>query len=333
MELNSARIRHPIHIYIQSRARVLAVLSLLGLLLPLASPLIPYTFGAWTETLIWLIDLGTHWQWFYLASLLLFGALAALGDRRWAIILLAMPLPWLTASPSAPQTNGTEASLTLMSANLHLDNADARPLLRLLAQHQPDVLVLLELSPEYAKQLNNLDAYPHRQINADNSPFGMGLLSRYPLRDVRIVHDEDGIPTITAELDMDGKPLRVIAFHPMPPLEPRFHTARNVALKSMARDAQHHDAPTVIVGDFNATPWSSALTGLDTLGFRRASSLEGTWPAALGVMGLPLDQVLVSKTGAVESFRVIDGLGSDHRATLTQLRFVSPPAPKTAPQP
>ena len=93
MGLNSAKIRHPIPVYIQSRARVLAFLSLLGLLLPLASPLIPYTPGAWTETLICLIDLGAHWQWFYLASLLLFGALAALGDRRWAMILLAVPLP------------------------------------------------------------------------------------------------------------------------------------------------------------------------------------------------------------------------------------------------
>jgi len=331
--VRSAKVRYPIPIYIQSRARVLAVLSLLGLLLPLASPLIAHTPGAWTETLAWLVDLGTHWQWLYLGGLLLFGALAALGDRRWAIILLAAPLPWLTASPSAPKASETGVPLIVMSANLHLDNADARPLLRLLAQHQPDVLVLLELSPEYAKQLNSFEAYPHRQINADNSPFGMGLLSRYPLRDVRVVHDDAGIPTITTELDMDGKTLRVIAFHPMPPLEPRFHTARNVALKSMARDAQHHDAPTVIVGDFNATPWSSAFTGLDALGFRRASSLEGTWPAVMGVMGLPLDQVLVSKTGAVESFRVIDGLGSDHRATLTQLRFASPPTRNTAAQP
>jgi len=333
MGLNTAKNHHSHSFYIQSRARVLAVISLLGLLLPFASPLIPNAPGTWTETLTWLVDLGTHWQWLYLGGLLLFGVLAALGDRRWAIILLAVPLPWLTASPTAPQANGMGVPLILMGANLHLDNADARPLLGLVKQYQPDVLVLLELSPEYAKQLNNLEAYPHRQINADNSPFGMGLLSRYPLRDVRVVHDEDDIPTITAELDVDGKPLRVIAFHPMPPLEPRFHTARNEALKSMARDAQHNDAPTVIVGDFNATPWSSAFTGLDALGFRRASSLEGTWPAALGVMGLPLDQVLFSKTGAVESFRVIDGLGSDHRATLTQLHFASPPAPNTAVQP
>ena len=84
--------------------------------------------------------------------------------------------------------------------------------------------------------------------------------------------------------------------------------------------AQHHAEPTLIVGDVNASPWSSAFKGLDTTGLKRAGTLEGTWPAVMGGLGLPIDQVLVSDHWSIESFKVIDGLGSDHRAILVKLR-------------
>jgi endonuclease/exonuclease/phosphatase (EEP) superfamily protein YafD len=77
--------------------------------------------------------------------------------------------------------------------------------------------------------------------------------------------------------------------------------------------------PTLVVGDLNATPWSSAFKGL---GLKRAGDLTGTWPAALGAFGLPLDHVLVSTHWSVAAAHVHGGLGSDHLALIVSLTRV-----------
>jgi endonuclease/exonuclease/phosphatase (EEP) superfamily protein YafD len=304
--------------YILGRARVLAVLCLIGLLLPFVSYAIP---DRW-ETLAWLFDLASHWQWLYLGGLLLFGTITAIADRRWAWMLLAAPMPWLTASPAAPMSVAASGqALAVLSANLHLDNTDARPLQAMLEREGPDIVVLLELSPDYARQIEGLHDYPHQHLQPEYSPFGIGLISRHPLRQVRTMGDDDGVARIEADVEIGASSVHLIALHPMPPIEARFHTRRNMMLREIAESEKVSGKPTVIVGDFNATPWSSAFASLRGQGFRRASSLEGTWPAPLGALGLPLDQLLVSEAWSVDAFKVLDGLGSDHRAILSRLNM------------
>ena len=280
------------------------------------------SFAGQGHSLAWLLDLGTHWQWVFLLGLVVFGALAAwLRDRRWLILLLALPLPWLTASPSAPAATHPAATLSILSANLNLDNPDAKVLLAIVQQTQPDVVMLLELTPHYAAQLKTWADYPYQALEPEDSPFGMGMVSRVPLHAVQVIKDEEDIRRMEAEISFNQRTVRLIAFHPMPPVRANFHQQRNVTLLSMAKAAQASSEPTIIAGDFNASPWSSAMVGLDGFGMCRASSLEGTWPAALGVVGLPLDQVLISPEWSVESNEVIPHPGSDHRATFTRLQL------------
>ena len=130
-----------------------------------------------------------------------------------------------------------------------------------------------------------------------------------------------------AEVDFSGRAVRLVAFHPMPPIRASFHQQRNDTLLSVAKAAHVSGKPTILAGDFNASPWSSAMAGLSAFGMRRAGSLQGTWPAALGAVGLPLDQVVVSPEWARESFEVINHAGSDHRATFARLQLVQPPRP------
>jgi endonuclease/exonuclease/phosphatase (EEP) superfamily protein YafD len=298
------------------RLQALALLSVLGLLLPLPSHLLAASSGA----LAWLLDLASHWQWLFLLGLLFAGGLAAWLDKRWAVVLLAAPLPWLTAASPAPGSEPQGPLFSVASTNVSLHNQDPQALARWLAQERPDVVIVLEVSPDYAVALQSLRDYPFQQLVPQDDPFGIALLSRHPLRQVQVIKDADAIAHIEAQVQWQNQLVGVIAVHPMPPLSAHYHGVRNAKLRALASQASASKLPTVLAGDLNATPWSSAFSGLAQHGLRRASGLAPTWPAALhGLLGIPIDHVLVTAHWAVVSRQVGPDLGSDHLPVLLRL--------------
>lgn len=302
--------------YWARRMQALALLSVLGLLLPLPSHLL----AASSSALAWLLDLASHWQWLFLLGLLLAVGLATWLDKRWAILLLAAPLPWLTASAPAPGSEVHGPVFSVASANVSLHNQDPQALARWLTQERPDVVIVLEVSPDYAAGLRLLTDYPFQQLLPQYGPFGIALLSRHPLQQVQVIEDADAIAHIQAQVQWQNQLIGLIAVHPMPPLSAHFHGVRNGLLRALARQASASKLPTVLAGDLNATPWSSAFSGLAQHGLRRASGLAPTWPAALhGLLGIPLDHVLVTPHWMVVSRQVGPDLGSDHLPVLLRL--------------
>ncbi|MCP5419860.1 MAG: endonuclease/exonuclease/phosphatase family protein [Gammaproteobacteria bacterium] len=308
--------------FIARRARILAVLCAVGLMLPWATSLLADS----ASRLAWAIDLCCHWQWIFWSGLVLSSLLAAIGNRRSILWLLALPLPWLTASPLALQGARTGEVFTLISANVHRDNTDPQPLIHWMAKIKPDVAVLLEVSPDYANGLGTLAAYPFQRLFPERGPFGMALLSRHPLIRVDVFHDADGIGHIEAQIQSPDRRIELIAFHPMPPFSPDYRTRRDNALRAFADQARASNRPTLIAGDFNATPWSSAFHGLAQRGLRRASGLAPTWPTAgLGLIGIPIDHVLVTAHWSPLSYERGPALGSDHYALWVRLALGRPP--------
>ena len=243
--------RHRLLRYFTSRARWLAATSLAGLATPLLSGLLAGSFG----TIVWLVDLVSHWQWLYLAVLVPACLVLIREDRRWGFALLAVPLPWMTVSESAPPSTFEPLIpvLTVASANVHVEKSDAPPLARWLLEASPDVVVLHEVSPAYAEQLQVYRQYPFKHLAPANDPFGVAILSRFPLTNVQTVTGDDGIPHVKAVLDWNGHLTTLIAWHPMPPLSPRDHHARNTLLSALA-EAAHHEGKPTILADLGPTP-------------------------------------------------------------------------------
>lgn len=81
--------------------------------------------------------------------------------------------------------------------------------------------------------------------------------------------------------------------------------------------------PTVLAGDFNATPWTPALHRAVEAGglalARPDHGWYGSWPSPAGDLGIPIDQVLHGAGVTVEDFVVLDIPGSDHRAVKVGL--------------
>jgi endonuclease/exonuclease/phosphatase (EEP) superfamily protein YafD len=284
-----------------------ASLCLAGFMLPWLSAVWPTPVGVAG----WAIDLAAHWQW-ACAAVWIALCLRSARRRRWLAALPLALLPLWSASPALPVARDDALpTLVISSANVHAGNPDPAPLAAWLRAQPADVVVLVELAPAYADGLMQALAghYPHHAFFAEDSPFGIGLLSRLPLREVTRTDSADGIPSLAATVDTAQGPVRVIATHPMPPLGPHWQQARDDLLRTLAREAQQH--PTVIAGDLNATPWSRALADAAHLGLRRATGLAPTWPSAH--VGIPIDHVLAGpgwRRG--ETARGPD-IGSDHR--------------------
>jgi endonuclease/exonuclease/phosphatase (EEP) superfamily protein YafD len=308
------------------RVRLLGLLALIGLWLPL----LLRPFASVHNGLTWLLDLAVHWQWLYLLLFLPLPLLAGVwglahGRRwlwRWLWLLLCLPLPWLSASPALPMGQRPGLELRLLSANLSLRNPSAAGLLAWLAQTQPDLLLLQELTPALARQLQGLDAYPYRLVCAEDSPFGLGLYSRLPLAQAEVVR-QDQIPEIHAAFDWQGQRVRLLLVHPMPPLSSAFHRQRDQRLWQLAGSLAQQPGPRLLAGDLNASPWSSLFVGLDGLGLRRAAGLAPSWPAVgAGLLGIPIDQVLASGHWHLLEHELGPNIGSDHRPVLLRLQLV-----------
>jgi endonuclease/exonuclease/phosphatase (EEP) superfamily protein YafD len=287
--------------------------SLLGLLSPLITPLLlPYS-----SKLAWLFDLASHWQWLYAILLVLSVLVLARKQKSWLVSGLALILPFLTASPLLPSATQSTQAFKLLSSNLYYENTDLTRLKNLVDQQQPDVIVLSEFTLQHQAQIQAWKDYPHQFLNPARDPFGMAILSRQPLSQTTIIPDANGIEHLSAQLEYQGKAIKVIGFHPVPPMEESFYLTRDRVLQTLTAA---HQQPTLIAGDYNATPWSSAFKDLDQRGFYRTLGLSVTWPTAFKrLLGIPIDQVVASAEWKRISASVLPSIGSDHYPIVVEL--------------
>lgn len=81
------------------------------------------------------------------------------------------------------------------------------------------------------------------------------------------------------------------------------------------------DQPMVLLGDFNAAPWSRRMMELE-----RRHDLDhapwpvATWPVRAGGLGIPIDHVLLGKGAKLGSLSPWGSdLGSNHRGLLAKI--------------
>jgi endonuclease/exonuclease/phosphatase (EEP) superfamily protein YafD len=297
-------------------AKFITVCCVVGILLPLMINALPNPDSSFA----WIVDLGTHWQWLYLSGLLVAGGIASWGHKGWASAFLVVPIVWISVAPQAQVTTQKSQIFSVASANVNLDNQTPEKLMQWIAQELPDVLVLLEVSSEYADGLKALTGYPYRHMVPEDSPFGIALLSRSPISNVKMILNAELIARIEAEVTWGGHLISVVAYHPMPPIATRYHRIRNTELAQMAAKFSDEGRPAILAGDLNATPWSSAFHRLEALGLKRATGLKPTWPAVgQGWLGIPIDHVLVSKHWQVIEHHSGSDIGSDHLPVIALL--------------
>jgi endonuclease/exonuclease/phosphatase (EEP) superfamily protein YafD len=277
----------------------------------------------------WLLDLASHYRWYWLlAAVVWFAAITRRRSRLAAACLLiaavgnAVPLLpyWLPATGDAPAGD----RLAIVSLNLEVGNPRHDLGLAFLKECDADVVVLVEVDEAWAEAVASLtDRYPHRVVRPRSDSFGIAVLSRLPLEAVRVEPLADGPPVVIAVLPRGERGCLLVAAHPPAPLSASWSALRDAQLAAIGDLAAVEPRPVIVAGDLNVTPWSHGfrqVTG--PRGLRdsaRGRGVQGSWNAHLWVPRIPIDHVLVSEGVAVVSRRLGPAIGSDHLPVVAAL--------------
>lgn len=274
-------------------------------------------------------QLFSHFRLQYLIVSLLLLLLVKWLPNPWIIGALAIAvvvnavhvLPWYFG---APESSGN-TELKVLHANVLSRNTQYGRLLKLVDDESPDIIVLQEVSPGWAAELQSLQsAYPYSQVEAREGNFGIALLSRLPISSSQVVTSPPlDYPTIVADVPVGEQTLRVVTTHPMIPLGQSFFDARNEQLATLPTLLDSKPDARLLVGDLNASMWDPHLRSLQQAsGLTNARAGFGvvpTWPTFMPLAMIPIDHVLVSDAISVTGFRSGSRIGSDHLPLVVTL--------------
>ena len=221
------------------------------------------------------------------------------------------------------ETVGGPADLVVLQQNLRYDNRHLDAFERRVGDVSPDLIALQEVRGPARAVLGRLAAdYPHQRSCRGASPVGdVVILSRHPFHGAA-TRCAPGLAL--ALVDAGEMPFWFGALHlhwpwPAPQAE---HLERITPALSTT------GSPLVLVGDFNAVPWSHAVREIERrTGTRALRGLGGTrtdpdWPEMLRpAWNLPIDQILRSPDIEIAFAETLPLPGSDHLGVVAGLRL------------
>ncbi|GGA93353.1 endonuclease/exonuclease/phosphatase [Brucella endophytica] len=234
----------------------------------------------------------------------------------------------LSGAAKAEAGEKGEALYSLIQLNLLYNNPAPAEVLRMIAREKPDIITFEEVSDEWAEKLKLLEGrYPYQQI-CRSIGWGVAILSRRPFAEGSGTGCAGNGIMAFARFDLGGAPLSVVALHlrwPWP-----FGQPEDIALLQPYLARQ--DAPLIIVGDFNAVPWSNAVRRIEAAsGTHHVSGIGPSFalrqlPAGLTrYVGLPIDQVLASPDVRVAKITALYPAASDHLPVRLDFSLPQPP--------
>lgn len=276
----------------------------------------------------------------HLAALVLVAAFAAaLVRSRLTVLLLLAAALQVSFGVSALLANGeasvdaqaeVAAPLRIVSANVLYRNDGYGRTLEFVAEQDPDIFVVLEETSRWKSALEESLAqqYPYR-LHAEPSASvrgasGVGMYSKVPLQRVSLdVMAGEERPALLAYADLGTQRLLVAGVHPWTPETPARFAKRGGQLADVAAFIAAQGEEAVLVGDLNLTPYSPVFTRVLQEGSLRSAATgfgwQASWPAHLGLFGIPIDHALLTGGVVVQSFRVGENIGSDHRPLVLDI--------------
>jgi endonuclease/exonuclease/phosphatase (EEP) superfamily protein YafD len=252
------------------------------------------------------------------------------------------------ASPGEGEISGAQAGeIKVVSLNVWIWGNAYAQIRDYLARSNADVIGLVEVSPHLKAELAALDKlYPYRVDCIGESPFCQEmLLSKFPLTRSGAGLVDNHLPMLTwAEIMLPGSPTAApitfavthlsrptvrghIGVSPASILGDKLPAGSQAAQASNLAGRLRDFGPNlVLMGDFNAAPWSRVqqalrhATGLDNQGF-----VAPSWPSFLPAMArLPIDHILTRGSPHLLSFRPGPDVGSDHLPVEATITFAQP---------
>ena len=213
--------------------------------------------------------------------------------------------------------------LRVAFANVLRHNPDAGRLVDWVRREKVDVLVVAESVASWPSRL---------AVLADELPFCV----RTPVGDVAVYsrHEIVGephhiFPNIGHAVAVEVAGITLVGLHTAAPEDAAHSKACNELIDRASDHVGRVVGPVVVVGDFNAAPWSAAVIRLIArTGLRYGPGARiGSFPAELGGrlwprwFGIPIDLVLAGGGAAVVQRRHGPLIGSDHWPVIAEIQY------------
>jgi endonuclease/exonuclease/phosphatase (EEP) superfamily protein YafD len=229
-----------------------------------------------------------------------------------------------------PRTHPQEAdTLRVLAWNLLATNEEFDSIVDVIRDSNPDVLVLIEVRPDLLERAPWIkEQYPVSKVIPNWGGSGLAVFCR--AETVKFsVHNFAALsmPSIVATLSSgDGaRQVDLVATHTFSPYPPHRALGRDEQLRAFLEWSAGRTQPQCLVGDLNTTPWTRSFGELERAGFRdsrRGAGNCASWPAWLGVTGIPIDHALARGACAIADRRVLSTYSaSDHRPIEFTLSF------------
>ena len=305
------------------------LISLKGLTCAAASMVCVLTLTGFLGGLFWMFEVTSHFRLQYAVLLLLFTTLCTwLKAWRFAALFFifamingSLLIKFISANQSL--TPNAEQPITMLAWNVNSQNREFNELTRLIAEHDPDLILIVEVSSRWGVFLNNIPGYSNNLVYPRDDNFGIALLSRTNSMESKVLYFGDaGVPSIHSRIQLVDKRFSVLGTHPLPPSGSRMSELRDQQLVAISNWATAQTNAVIVVGDLNITPWSPIFSKLTKqsglINSAEGRGTQGTWPAFFKPMLIPIDHFLHSKHVIVKRRSVLDAFGSDHFPLLIE---------------
>ena len=261
--------------------------------------------------------------------LLLFGLVALVG--RWklpaAVTLGSAALSGFVVAPffvgsGVPIAAGSP-TIEVMSFNVGVSNPNRAEVAAFIGEEDPDVVFIIESSFEWedairaaALEVQIVTVVPPEQVSGITVLAKPGLLPQ-------VIDPGIGAEAVALSVDLGDRRIELLGMHPPSPQAAGRAATRDRIMAAVGDWVASREAEVVVIGDFNATPWSHAYRTLrargglvDTL---RGSGLQPSWPSGWGPLMVPIDHVLHTPGLGAQDRRTGPAFESAHRPVLVTI--------------
>ena len=228
---------------------------------------------------------------------------------------------WHNLVPAGSEAKSVNAEnhrvLKVMHFNTWIWNKDLEVIKAEIERTNPDVVFLAEYDSQKHKLAAMLkDAYPYMLPEKPVRHVDLALFSKVPFVASHVQGDWIGPKFIKVQLGADWGGVNIVGVHTIRP--PR-QQAQKKQLTAFGQEVAKIDGPVIVMGDFNATPFSAMLDIFrKETGLRRITTLP-TWPASVfRLPQLAIDHIFLSDdVQLVQPAKVGLYAGSDHYPVST----------------
>ena len=291
---------------------------------------------------LWPTDRGIV-RMLYLTGLVAVLAALFAGKGRWiavalcggaALVNFARLWPYTMLAPAQvplPDAIDGMSCAKVLSFNVLQSNDRHAETTALIERLDPDILLLMETNPVWARALEpQLAGYGYRLSRPLDNKYGMIFATRLTVDRAEMPVDaESETPYATLRMG-DGARFELVGLHPRPPRPGESTEERDATIARAGALTPDGLGNVLAIGDFNDVPWSRTTERFREEGKyldpRAGRGSFPTFPADYALLGWPLDQIMVKDGVKVDWLEIGENVGSDHLPLMARV-CVDPMAP------